>query len=178
MRSGKNLMLSPATSCGLAPDPLLVMVALYVPKISTSLLWTASRASSNLDWLLRSTALLASNVASAIWSTDEYSSEIELVVGSASVTTRIRRSPNAVVCRTAVWNTTNGAEIGSSIWISIAYDWSIGTAGSDSKSVDRTKKLPWNADMRIPGRCVGVSSPSPISVPEIATTHHARLGHA
>jgi hypothetical protein len=115
MRSGKNFMLSLMTSCGLAPDPLLVIVALYVPRISIILCWTASRASSSLAVLLRSTALFAMSVASATWSTDAYSSEIELVVGSARVTTRIRRSPNEVVCRTAVWKTTNGALIGSSI---------------------------------------------------------------
>lgn len=120
MRSGRNFMFSATTNCGLAPLPELVIVALYVPRMSTSLLWTASRASSSLAWLLRSTALLARSVASATWSTEAYSSEIELVVGRASVTTRMRRSPYAVVCRTAVWKTTKGALIGSSIWISMA----------------------------------------------------------
>ena len=36
----------------------------------------------------------------------------------------------------------------SSMVISMAYDWSWGTAGIANRSVERTKKLPWNDDMR------------------------------
>ena len=52
------------------------------------------------------------------------------------------------MCKTAVWKTTKGAVIVSSMVISMAYDWSCGTAGIANKSVERTKKLPWNDDMR------------------------------
>lgn len=77
----------------LAPAPAAVILALYAVKTSTILLNKASRLSSSLCVIHRSTALLASSVAMAIWSADAKTSDRLLVVGSAVVITRIRRSP-------------------------------------------------------------------------------------
>ena len=108
------------------------------------------RASSRREWIARSTALLASTVAIAVWSALAYTSARLVVVGTASVVTRMRRSPNALLCSTTLWNTTNGALMLSSISHSITYPWSSGTLGRASRSVERTKKLPWNAVGRMP----------------------------
>ena len=107
--TGSIFIFSDTASCALAPAPAAVMLALYACSISTSLLNNASRLSSSLCVIARSTPLFASSVAIAIWSADANKSDRFDVVGSAVVMTRIRRSPVRVRGQ-VTWN---GATVGA-----------------------------------------------------------------
>ena len=103
IRTGSIFIFSEIDSCALAPAPAAVILPLYAVKISTSFEETASRLFSKLCVIQRSTALLARRVAMATWSAEEYNSDRLLVVGSARLITRIRRSPESRNQRLATW---------------------------------------------------------------------------
>jgi len=92
-RTGNIFKFSAIANCALAPAPLDVILVLYATNTSTSFWEMYSLLSSILCVSERSTALLAKKVVIAIWSAEAYSSDKLVVVGKASVRTRIRRSP-------------------------------------------------------------------------------------